>query len=143
VTIITDVTGRWELAAPHARIAHRPGGAQDFPDGRWAHLTEPALDHCPQPWRDDDTASLIDEAIDTLVVWRRGHTADVAARLAAIASLIEELEARLPETIFEARDQDHTWAEIADRLAMVASTVRHRYGDYVACRKEMPLDDND
>lgn len=86
---------------------------------------------------------LVEELIYTVNICPSGSTANAAAQLSVIASLSGELDARLPETIFEARCQDYTWAQIAARLAMAESTIRHRYSDYVACRKDMPLDNLD
>src|SRR5579859_5900482 len=142
MAIITDTTGRWELTNPHRRlIAYRHPECFDT-TGRW-HYVDPVADRSGQPYRDDDTISLVDDLIDTLIICRSGSTADAGAQLSIIASLTAELDARLPETIFEARDQDYTWAQIAARLNFAESTIRHRYGDYVACRKDMPLDDFD
>jgi hypothetical protein len=59
--------------------------------------------------------------IDSLIICRCGSTADAGAQLSAVASLTAELDAHLPEAIFEARDQDYTWAEIAARLDMPES----------------------
>ena len=45
---------------------------------------------------------LVDDLIDCLVVRRSGSTYDAGARLSVTASLMAELDARLPETVFEA-----------------------------------------
>jgi DNA-directed RNA polymerase specialized sigma24 family protein len=135
VAIISTSTGRWELINPDRRIIawrHR----DNFDDtGRWHFVV---ADRTNEPYRDHDSTELIDDMIDSLIICRSGSTADAGAQLSVIASLTAELDARLPETIFEARHQDYTWAQIAARLAMPESTIRHRYSGYVACRKEMP-----
>lgn len=142
MAIISDTTGRWELLNPHRRlIAWRHPHYFDN-SGRW-HYVDPAIDRTTQPYRDDETIELIDDMIDSLIICRAGSTGDAGAQLSVIASLAAELDARLPETIFEARNQDYRWADIAARLDMPESTIRHRYSDYVACRKEMPLDSID
>lgn len=142
MAMISDSTGRWELVDPRRRIIawRHPHNFDD--SGRW-HLVDPLDDRSRQPYRDDDTIDLVDDLIDTLIICRAGSTGDAGAQLSVIASLSAELDSRLPETIFEARDQAYTWSDIAARLDMPESTIRHRYSDYVACRKEMPLDSFD
>lgn len=141
MAIIYHATGRWELVNPHRRIIawRHPYNFDDT--GRW-HYVDPIVDRTTQPYRDEDTIELVDDLIDSLIICRSGSTTDAGAQLSVIASLTEELHARLPETIYEARNQAYTWAEIATRLAMPESTIRHRYSDYVSCRKEMPDNHN-
>lgn len=137
MAIVSHATGRWELVDTHRRII-----AWRHPDnfdgsGRW-HYVSSWADHTTQPYRDDDCMDIVEDVIESLIICRSGSTADAGALLSIMASLIAELEARLPEAIFDARDQGYLWVEIAQRLAMPESTIRHRYSDYVACRKEMP-----
>jgi hypothetical protein len=136
---ISDTTGRFELVDPRRRIIawRHPHNFDDT--GRW-HLVDPLKDRTKEPYRDDDTVELVEDLIESLIMCRAGSTADAGARLSIVASLAAELASALPETIFQARSQDHTWADIAARLALPESTIRHHYRDYVACRKEMPLD---
>ena len=142
MVIVSETNGRWELLDPRrVVIAYRHPDTYDTA-GRW-HFTDPLVDRTTEPYRDDDTIGLVDEVIEALIVMRGGSPGDGGAQLSAIASLLAELDSRLPEAIFDARDQDYTWREIAGRLAMVESTIRRHYGDYVACRKEMPLDNLD
>lgn len=142
MAIISNATGRFELAEPaNAAIAYRPPDLYDRA-GRW-HYVDPSVDRTNQPYRDDDTIALADELIDSLITMRSGSIYDGGAQLSVIASLIAELDSRLPEAVFEASDQAYTWGEIASRLAMAESTVRRHYRDYVTCRKEMPFDDLD
>lgn len=135
MAVISDTTGRWELVKRDRRIIawRHPDNFDDT--GRWHFVV---TDRTIEPYRDDDTVELVDDLVDSLIICRCGSTADAGAQLSVIASLTAELDARLPEAIFEARDQDYTWNEIARRLAMPESSIRHRYGDYVTCRKEMP-----
>jgi DNA-directed RNA polymerase specialized sigma24 family protein len=124
---------------PHRRIIawRHPYNFDD--SGRW-HYVSYTTDDTRQPYRDDDSIELVDDLIDSLIMCRSGSTTDAGAQLSIIASLTAELEARLPETIFQARNQDYHWAQIAQLLAVPESTIRHRYSDYVTCRKEMPTD---
>jgi hypothetical protein len=138
MAVISRSTGRWELVEPRRLVAYRDPSSFDA-TGRW-HFVDPLADRTVEPYRDDDAMQLVDDLVDCLIVCRSGSTYDAGARLSVTASLMADLEARLPETIFEARGQGYTWGEVAARLAMPESTTRQRYGDYVARRKEMPLD---
>jgi DNA-directed RNA polymerase specialized sigma24 family protein len=140
MAIVSASTGRWELVGPRRPVPYRPSSFD--PTGRW-HFVDPLADRNTEPYRDDDTMQLVDDLVDCLIVCRSGSTYDAGARLSVTASLMAELDARLPENIFEARDQGYSWDEIAARLAMPESTTRQRYSHYVACRKEMPLDNID
>ena len=111
ITLIdpSDTTSRWELVDPRRRIIawRHP---DNFDDTRRWHYINPILDRTIEPYRDDETIKLADDLIDPLIICRSGSTTDAGAQLSVIANLI----ARLPE-----------------------STIRHRYSDYVACRKKM------
>jgi hypothetical protein len=133
----SDATGRWEPVNPRRRIIAWRHPYNFDGTGRW-HYVDPIIDRTEEPYRDEDTVELVDDLVDSLIIFRSGSTADAGAQLSVIASLSAELDARLPETIFEARNQAYTWGDIAKRLAMAEPTVRHRYSGYVACRKEMP-----
>lgn len=140
MALIPASTGRWEPVNPHRRII-----AWRHPDNfdatsRWHFVV--ADDRTNEPYRDEETTELADDMVDSLIICRCGATADAGAQLSAIASLTAELDARLPETIYQARHQEYTWAQIATRLAMPESTIRHRYSDYVTCRKETPPEED-
>jgi hypothetical protein len=135
MALISASTGRWELVNPDRRIIawRHP---ENFDDTRRWHFV--TADRTIEPYRDDETIEIVDDMVDSLIICRCGSTADAGAQLSIIASLTAELDARLPEAIFEARNQDYTWTQIAARLAIPQSTIRHRYSDYVTCRKDMP-----
>ncbi len=78
---------------------------------------------------------MVEEAVESLVCLRGSGLGDAGAALAALASLVAEAQARLPDAVADARDQDFTWAEIATRLATTAGTVRRRYGAYARWRR--------
>src|ERR1700737_1496274 len=141
--IISDANGRWELLDSHRAVIAYRHTDDTYSAGRWHHLTVPPVDRTTDPYRDDDTIPLVDEVIDSLIIMRSGSTGDGGAQLSVIASLRAELDSRIPEAIFEARNQDYTWRHIASRLAMIESTIRRHYADYVAYRKETPIDDID
>ena len=86
-------------------------------------ITEP--DELPAPRVDDDTAAVLDQAIETLA---RLHTpywlGDSGVRLHA--SLIAQADALLPQAINDARDQELTWAEIAQLLHISIANAQRR-----------------
>ncbi len=90
----------------------------------------PACDRTLHPLLDDETLALVDDAVESLVCLRGSVRGDAGAALSCLASLIAEAHSRLPDAVADARDQDYTWAEVATRLAVTASTARRRYGDY-------------
>src|SRR5205814_2451181 len=105
VAVIPDSNGRWELITPHRRpIAWRH--PDNFDHSRRRHHPDPAADRTTEPYRADDVVQLVEEPIDTVIICRSGSSADAAAQLSVITSLTAELDARLPQTIFEARCQD-------------------------------------
>ena len=90
----------------------------------------------PDPWRahpdrpviDDDSAAALEDAIDQLSANRsplgQGHA---GLRLHALASLIAQAQALLPDAIADARARDFYWTEIADDLGITARAARRRY----------------
>jgi hypothetical protein len=91
------------------------------------HLTQP--DDLPAPRVDDESAAVLDEAIETLARLRTPYwLGDSGVRLHALASLIAQTEALLPEAIHDAREQELTWAEIAQLLniSIAGAQRRHR-----------------
>lgn len=93
-------------------------------------LHGPGCDRALRPHLDAETLALVEDAVETLVRLRGSAGDDAGAVLACLASLIAEAQARLPDTVADARDADYAWAEIGTRLATTGSTVRRRYGAY-------------
>ena len=89
-------------------------------------LTQP--DQMPTPVVDDLSATVLDEAIDTLAGLRTPYwLGDSAVRLHALASLLKQAEELLPATVAQARDQDLTWDQIGDLLGVTGPTAARRY----------------
>ena len=110
------------------------------PTGPWT-FTDPRRDGTVIPHTDDDTAALIDQALESLVLLRSPmHLGDAAATVSALVSLIAEAEDRLANAVADARDQDYPWDAIATRLTTTASTAQHRYAGYAPTRKAAELD---
>ncbi|MBA2438746.1 MAG: hypothetical protein H0V52_10445 [Acidimicrobiia bacterium] len=92
------------------------------------------------PFSDDHTRALIDQAVASLISLRLplSHD-DAAAELHALASIVAEAQARLPYAATDARDQDHSWAEIATCLGVSPAAARRRFAGAATTRRS-PLD---
>ena len=92
------------------------------------------------PFSDDHTRALIDQAVASLISLRLPLShGDATAELHALASIVAEAQARLPYAVDEARDQDHTWAEIATCLGVSPAAARRRLAGHADMRRS-PLD---
>lgn len=89
-----------------------------------------ACDRAARPYIDDETAALIDSAVETLVCCRGSGSGDAGAALSCLTSLIIEALSRLPDAVADAREHDYSWDEIAARLATTASCAHRRYASY-------------
>ena len=87
------------------------------------------LDVPPAPaFTDEESAVLLDEAITSLVLLRfPGSLGDAAAELHALATLIAQAEARLPQAISRAFDQDYDWHDISYSVNTTTAFTRHPY----------------
>ena len=56
-----------------------------------------------------------------------GWVGDAGVDLHLLTSLIEEATKRLPRAVADARDQDLSWAEIADLLGVTRASAWQRY----------------
>jgi hypothetical protein len=82
----------------------------------------------PAPATGDDTLQVLDQAIDQLARLRTPYwLGDSAVRLHALTSLIAQAERLLPQAVHDARDQEHTWAQIGELLGTTAATAARRY----------------
>lgn len=101
--------------------------ASDDCDGPWA-FRDPRRAHPDRAVVDDDSAAVVDEAAEQLTVYRSPMlVGDCLARLHALVSLRAEIQARLPEVVAGARDQDHDWRDIARQLGVTAAEARRRF----------------
>lgn len=99
----------------------------------------PGCDRTAHPYLGEETLALVEDAVASLVCLRGSGVGDAGAALSALASLIAEAQARLPDAVADARDGDYTWSEIATRLAVTAATARRRYGHYARWRVSLPV----
>lgn|SRR5581483_4535887 len=78
---------------------------------------------------DDDSAAVLEEALVELTLLRSPlQLGDGLAELHALVSLLAQIKAWLPEMAAEARDQDYTWADIAEQLGVSPTTAKRRHG---------------
>ena len=102
---------------------------------RRPRLTLP--DQMPTPVVDDLSATVLDEAIDTLSRLRTPYwLGDSAVRLHALASLLAQGHALLPAAVAQARDQDLTWDQIGTLLGLTGPAAARRYRPSTTTSKE-------
>jgi hypothetical protein len=103
-------------------------------------MREPRRDHYLVPTTGDDTESVLEAAIDSLGGLRGlAWLGDAATRLHLLASLMAEAEGHLPRAVADARDQDCSWAQIADILGVTRASAHQRYRGRTA-ENRTPLD---
>jgi hypothetical protein len=99
-------------------------------------LTQP--DQMPTPVVDDLSATVLDEAINALGELRTPYwLGNSAVRLHALASLLAQAHALLPDAVAQARDQDLTWDQIGALLGLTGPTAARRYRPATNPRKEV------
>ncbi|MGH9011425.1 MAG: hypothetical protein ACRDYF_16505 [Acidimicrobiia bacterium] len=87
----------------------------------------------------DEVAVVVDDTIHALsVLFARDHDTNAAAELAAVVSLIGQARTRLPDLVADARDQDNSWAAIADLLHLTRPGAMARYGHHTRTRPQPP-----
>ena len=92
-------------------------------------MAVPDRSHHLPPYLDEESAYCLREATATLGTSRgMSWLGDAGAELHLLASLQRQLQARLPDAVAEARDQDYSWAEIGLRLGITRAAAWHRYG---------------
>jgi|GEM_PF-1662425 len=102
---------------------------------RRPRLTQP--DQVPTPVVDDLSATVLDEAIDTLGGLRTPYwLGDSAVRLHALASLLAQGQVLLPGAVAQARDQDLTWDQIGALLGLSSPAAARRHRPITTTGKE-------
>lgn len=91
-------------------------------------MTEPHRDHYLPPTVGEDSELVLDAAIESLGNVRgMGYNGDAATTLHLLSSLIAQAQQRLPRAVADARDQDCSWAEIADLLGVTRASAWQRF----------------
>jgi hypothetical protein len=92
------------------------------------NILDPRWDYPAKATADECSALVLDEAIGALVVLRApGLVGDNLAELHAMTSLVAEVNARVPQVVADAKDQGHSWSDIAGQLGTgtVRTLLRH------------------
>jgi signal recognition particle GTPase len=93
-----------------------------------AHLRLVNEHEHPAPRIDDDSAAVLNEAVDALARLRTPYwLGDTAVRLHALTSLIRQAEQLLAQAVADSRDQDLTWKEIGQLLNTTPASAARRY----------------
>jgi hypothetical protein len=103
-------------------------------------MREPRRDHYLAPAPGADSERVLEDAIDTLGTLRGlPWLGDAGATLHLLASLLTEAQHRLPRAVADARDQEYSWAQIADLLGVTRASAWQRYSRHLANHRT-PLD---
>lgn len=79
----------------------------------------------PRPFTDTASARVLDRAIGSLGTLRDLEwIGDARATIHILTSLIRQAEQLLPDAITEARNQQHTWTDIARALGTTIAEAR-------------------
>jgi hypothetical protein len=98
------------------------------PDSSWDPYDEFIFTHPDHPVVNDETAVVLEDATVELTLLRSPMAlGDGLADLHALVSLLGQLHEWLPVVVTGARNQGHTWAEIAGQLQVTPAAARRRY----------------
>lgn len=95
-------------------------------DANSIHIDQLPVPPAP-PSVDHESRLLLDRLVTALTDLRFPLCRfDAAAQLHVLASLQADIQARLPDVIADARDQDYSWDQIATSLGTSPATARRR-----------------
>ena len=99
-------------------------------------MREPRRDHYIKPATGPDSERVIDEAITSLGTLRNlPWLGDAGATLHLLTSLIHQAQHRLPTAVADARDQEYSWAQIADLLGVTRASAWQRYAGHTTTNR--------
>jgi hypothetical protein len=82
----------------------------------------------PAPTTDELSLAVVTDAVETLARLRTPYwLGDTGVHLHALASLLAQARALLPDAVAATRDQDLTWTDIGQLLGLTAATAARRY----------------
>ena len=94
-------------------------------------MREPRRDHYIHPTTGPDTTTVLNDAIAALATIRNlPWHGDAGATLHLLISLIHQAEQQLPHAVADARDQNYTWAQIADLTGTTRASAWQRYATH-------------
>jgi hypothetical protein len=93
-------------------------------------MAVPERVHHVGPYTDDDTAAVLDQALEDLGARRYPNhwLGDDALTVHLLTSLEQQIRQRLPDAVADARDQECSWAEIGDLLGTTRAAAWNHYG---------------
>jgi hypothetical protein len=92
-------------------------------------MAPPARTHHIGPRTGQDSDLVLDQALTALGPLRSlDWLGDAGVTVHLLASLHRQIQARLPDAVADARDQDYSWAEIGDLLGITRAAAWNRYG---------------
>lgn len=90
----------------------------------------------PPPYTDDESAGVLDDAVETLGIIRSlGWFRYPAIELHLLASLAAQTRRALSEAVAAARDEDMSWDDIA-RLAGISTATARRLAVTATARRQ-------
>lgn len=103
------------------------------------NFSDPHRNETAIPYTNNDTATLIREAVVTLTIFRAPMgLGDAGATISVLVSLAAEADSQLWNAVADAHDQGYTWDQIADRIATSVTTARRRFATYTKWRNTQP-----
>jgi hypothetical protein len=94
-------------------------------------LCDPRRDRALHPYTDAGTATVVDQAVTTLVLLRAPMwLGDAGPTISVLVSLAAEADSRLYDAVADARDQGYSWDQVASRLATSVGSARRHYAPY-------------
>jgi hypothetical protein len=99
-------------------------------------MREPRRDHYLHPTTGPDSERALDDAIASLGTLRNlPWLGDPGATLHLLTSLIHQAQQQLTQAVANARDQDYSWAQIADLLGTTRASAWQRYAGYTTTNR--------
>jgi hypothetical protein len=91
-------------------------------------IRPPRRNHYITPTTGTDTNQALDTAIENLATHRNLPAfADTGATIHLVVSIAQQAEQRLTQLVADARNENLSWAEIADLLGVTRSSAWQRY----------------
>ncbi len=103
-------------------------------------MREPRRDHYVEPATGEDSRAVLDAAIESLGTLRGLEwVGDAGATLHLLASLVAEASSRVPQAVADARDQEYSWAQVAELLGVTRASAWQRFAGRTA-KDRTPLE---
>jgi hypothetical protein len=92
-------------------------------------MTSPLTQPLPRPYPDNDTHTVLNDAVDALAWQRSPHgPGDPVLTVHLLLSLQQQIAARLPSAVADARLDGRSWTDLAHQIGTTPAATRRRYG---------------